>query len=108
MLALFTTALGIFTADRVFRSGLYGEGREDPQQIVIDEFAGYFVTIIGLPHTTTGLVVGFVLFRLFDIAKPPPIRKVEDLPGGWGIVLDDVMAGVYANLAARLLLTALS
>jgi len=80
-------------------------GRVDPREIVIDEVAGFFVTIIFLPFTWLTLIAGFFLFRFFDILKPPPIRKVEKkVMGGFGVVLDDVLAGVYAHISLRFLL----
>lgn len=78
-------------------------GLKDPGQIVVDEIAGFFVTVAFLPLTWTTLVAGFFLFRLFDITKPPPCRQAEALPGGLGIVADDLLAGVYANLSIRIL-----
>ena len=78
-------------------------GLKDPGQIVVDEIAGYLVTVAFLPAGWTTLAVGFVLFRLFDIVKPPPCRWAESLPGGLGIVADDLLAGVYANLSIRIL-----
>ncbi len=68
---------------------------------VIDETAGLFVTLFGLSLTPWNVGAGFVLFRLFDILKPPPAARAERIPGGTGIVLDDLIAGVYANLAVR-------
>ena len=78
-------------------------GLKDPGQIVIDEIAGYFVSLAFLPAGWTTLAAAFVFFRLFDILKPPPCRRAEALPGGVGIVADDLLAGVYANLAIRAL-----
>ena len=80
----------------------------DPGPVVIDEVAGYFVTILFLPAALwtrpwTVVLLGFVLFRGMDIIKPQPARWAEGLPGGWGIVADDLIAGVYANLALRVL-----
>lgn len=70
---------------------------EDPCPIVIDEMAGFFVTMIGLPFTWLNLGLGFVLFRFFDILKPPPIRTIDrNVKGAWGIVLDDIAAGILA------------
>jgi phosphatidylglycerophosphatase A len=77
-------------------------GKSDPGQIVIDEFAGQAVTFIGLPVVSADktfiitAVLGFLLFRFFDILKPWPIRKLEKLPKGWGILADDLMAGLFA------------
>jgi phosphatidylglycerophosphatase A len=94
--AIVLGAIGIWSAGRVARR----TGLHDPQIVVIDEVAGVFVAWLGAPHTTVGLIVGFVLFRLFDTAKPWPAGWAERrLPGGWGIVLDDVFAGAWAAIA---------
>ena len=88
-------------------------GRKDPRQVTIDEVVGMLTTLALLPETASisagpfameaGLVAGFVFFRLFDILKPFPIRWLERaLPGGYGIVLDDVAAGIFANAALRI------
>jgi phosphatidylglycerophosphatase A len=79
-------------------------GKIDPQEIVIDEVMGMAVTLAFLPLNVKTIVLGFLLFRIFDVAKPFPVRRLEKLPGGWGIVMDDVMAGVYANLSLRIIL----
>jgi phosphatidylglycerophosphatase A len=77
----------------------------DARPIVIDEMAGFLITLLWLPLNLMTLFLGFVLFRVFDIVKPPPIGSLEKrLHGGWGIVLDDVLAGVFANVTLRLLL----
>ncbi len=77
----------------------------DARPIVIDEMAGFLITLLWLPLNFLTLCLGFVLFRLFDIVKPPPIGILEKrLRGGWGIVLDDVLAGAFANVTLRLLL----
>lgn len=73
--------------------------RKDPGAVIIDEVAGQLVTLIGFAPSPTMLVAGFFLFRLFDILKPFPARRLEGLPGGSGIMMDDLVAGVYANLA---------
>ncbi len=75
-------------------------GKIDPGQIVIDEVAGFLLTIIFIPFTLSSLISGFFLFRFFDILKPPPIKMIEKkVKGGPGIVLDDLIAGVYAHLS---------
>lgn len=80
---------------------------KDARPIVIDEVAGLMVTLWALPFTVQTAVAGFFVFRLLDIVKPFPIRLLEKrLPGGAGVVLDDVAAGVYGNLLMRLLLHA--
>src|SRR5439155_3255396 len=74
---------------------------EDPGLVVADEVVGMWVSLLGLPLTGVTAVAGFVLFRVFDVFKPYPARDLERLPGGWGIMCDDVMAGIYANLLLR-------
>jgi phosphatidylglycerophosphatase A len=69
----------------------------DPSHIVIDEFVGVLVTMMGHKLTILALLEGFILFRVFDILKPYPIRRLERLHGGFGIVADDVLAGIYAS-----------
>ena len=78
-------------------------GRRDPGQVVIDEVAGQMVSLLFLAPTPTALVTGFLLFRLFDIWKPWPVRQLEKLPGSSGIMTDDLMAGLYANIAHQIL-----
>lgn len=74
-------------------------GRKDPQLVVIDEVLGTWLTLAGATHISwLSLALAFGLFRLFDIWKPPPVRQTERLPGGAGIVLDDMVAGVYGAL----------
>ena len=78
---------------------------KDPGCIVIDEVAGMMVTLLGLPFTPVVALAGFLLFRVLDVFKPPPIRTVErKMTGGVGIVLDDILAGIIANLILRLIL----
>ena len=76
---------------------------KDPGYIVIDELAGICVTMVGQGLGLSNLLKGFILFRIFDILKPFPIRRLEGLPKGYGIVADDIMAGIYANAALLLL-----
>jgi phosphatidylglycerophosphatase A len=78
-------------------------GKKDDQRIVIDEMMGFLITMLWVPKTILFVTIGFFLFRLFDILKPFPIRRLEKrLKGGYGVVLDDVMAGVYANIILHL------
>ena len=80
-------------------------GGKDPNAIVIDEMAGMTVTLLGIPLTPFSLILGFFVFRGFDILKPFPARLLEQkIPGGAGIVLDDVMAGIYGNILIRIVL----
>jgi phosphatidylglycerophosphatase A len=79
------------------------EAQKDPKQVVIDEFCGMAVTLFGLPFTPVIVIGGFALFRVFDIVKPLPIRWIDkNVPGGAGIVLDDIIAGIFANLMLRM------
>jgi len=77
---------------------------KDPSIVVIDEVVGMWITLFLLPKSAAACIIGFVLFRIFDIVKPPPARTIESLPGGWGIMLDDVVAAIYANLLTHVLL----
>ncbi len=78
--------------------------RVDPSEVVIDEVAGFLLTMLLIPLSWGTLTVGFVLFRIFDIWKPWPAKAAERLHGGLGIVLDDLVAGLYANLSLRFIL----
>ena len=74
-------------------------GRKDPQIVVVDEVVGQWITLAGAPRINwRSMLIAFALFRFFDILKPPPVRNLERIPGGAGIVLDDAAAGVYASL----------
>jgi phosphatidylglycerophosphatase A len=79
-------------------------GVKDSGVIVIDEIAGFLVTMFALPVSWTAVIGGFFLFRFYDVLKPFPIRSMEDhLPGGWGVMMDDILAGVYANITYQIL-----
>jgi phosphatidylglycerophosphatase A len=92
------TLLGIPPSTVVARES----GREDPGFVVIDEVAGQLIALIGVPLHWKYLVVGFILFRSFDIVKPFPLRRLENLPEGTGIMMDDVGAGLYALVLLQL------
>jgi phosphatidylglycerophosphatase A len=107
--APFPVAAGIvlaFVAVAIRISGKAEEalGRKDPPSVVIDETAGMTVSLLGLPLDFFSGAAGFILFRALDILKPWPIRKFERIPGGSGIVFDDLIAGVMTNLILRFLL----
>lgn len=93
----------------VLLAGLWAAGvvearlGKDPGQVVIDEVLGILVTMAFLNVSLAGAIIGFFLFRVLDVAKPYPARRLEELQGGAGIMLDDAMAGVYANLSLRAL-----
>jgi phosphatidylglycerophosphatase A len=76
-------------------------GVEDPGPVVIDEVVGMFVSLLWLPATWPVVLAAFLAFRVFDIVKPWPAGRLEHVPGGWGVMADDVMAGVYANLLVQ-------
>jgi phosphatidylglycerophosphatase A len=99
-LALLVTLIGIPAATQVARA----TGVKDPQFIVIDEVAGQLIALVAVPLAWKTFLAGFILFRAFDIVKPPPVRQLERLPEGTGIVLDDVAAGFYALAVMQLLL----
>jgi phosphatidylglycerophosphatase A len=98
--AAVVTLIGISAATQVARSS----GVKDPQFVVIDEVAGQLVALIAVPLAWKTFLVGLILFRAFDILKPPPIRLLERLPEGTGIVVDDLGAGLYALAVMHLLL----
>ena len=99
-LAVLITLIGIPAATRVAQ----GAGKKDPQFVVIDEVAGQLVALIGVPLTWKCFLTGFILFRAFDIVKPPPVRQLEAIPEGTGIVLDDIAAGFLALIVVHLFL----
>lgn len=98
LVTLFLIGVGIVVADQAARV----IGGQDPPAIVIDEIAGIAVATLLLPPQVQERVVAFVIFRVFDVIKPFPARQAERLPGGFGIVGDDLIAGMYTNLLVRL------
>jgi len=97
--ALAAAVLGFWAAGAAERHF----GRRDPGQVVIDEVAGQMLTLAFLPLTAGTAAAGFLLFRLLDILKPFPARRLEALPGASGIMADDLMVGLYANLLLQAL-----
>ncbi|MFZ0319512.1 MAG: phosphatidylglycerophosphatase A [Candidatus Sulfotelmatobacter sp.] len=97
-LAGLVTLIGIPAATQVAR----GFGIKDPPFVVIDEVAGQLVALIAVPLAWKSFLASFILFRVFDILKPPPVRQLEALPEGTGIVLDDIAAGLYALIVVHL------
>jgi len=92
------TTIGVYSSSSAERLS----GIKDPGHIVIDEFAGYMVSMLFLPFNYGYITASFILFRIFDIIKPPPIKGVEHaLKGGLGIMADDIVAGIYANIAIQ-------
>jgi phosphatidylglycerophosphatase A len=98
--AVVVTVIGIPSATFVARAS----ATKDPQFVVIDEVAGQLIALIAVPLAWKTFLAGFIVFRVFDIIKPPPVRQLERLPEGTGIVLDDVAAGIFALIGMHLLL----
>jgi len=101
--ALIATLIGIPAATIVARES----GREDPGHVVIDEVAGQLIALLFMPVDWPHAMLGLLLFRIFDILKPPPVRQLERLPAGTGIMMDDVAAGVLALIVAQIVLLVL-
>jgi len=99
IIVLVLLALSIYisgSAEKLFK-------KKDDQRIVIDEIAGLQITMLPVVVAPLNIFIGFVLFRVFDILKPYPLRALQKLPGGWGIVMDDVGAGIYAGAVMAVL-----
>jgi phosphatidylglycerophosphatase A len=93
------TALGIWSGNVV--EAIWGK---DHNRVVIDEVAGMCIALLWIPVTPLNILMGLILFRFFDILKPLFIRRLELLPGGWGVMFDDVLAGIYANIVLQVIL----
>ena len=93
VITLVITLIGVWSSSVV--SKIWGK---DPSRVVVDEVSGMCISLLFVPVTLKCVIVALVLFRFFDIAKPLFIKKMEIFPGGWGIMLDDVLAGIYANI----------
>lgn len=92
--------IGVF-ATSIFSSELT---KKDPRKIVIDEAVGQYLVLFQMSNSWFNILLCFVLFRIFDIVKPFPIKQVENMPGGWGIMLDDIGAAIYAGVIINLFL----
>lgn len=93
VITIVVTIYGIWGGNKVER--LWGK---DSSKVVIDEVAGMMISLLFVPVTITNVLIALFLFRVFDITKPFFIRDLEKLPGGWGVMADDVLAGIYANI----------
>jgi len=96
-IAAAVTALSVYSggeAEKILDS-------RDDSRIVIDEFAGYYVSVLFLPKTIFFAVAAFLLFRLFDVIKPWFVNRVQDWKGGWGVTFDDIFAGIFANIVLQ-------
>ncbi|KIO74781.1 phosphatidylglycerophosphatase [Pedobacter lusitanus] len=92
------TALGIWSGNIV--ETIWGK---DHNRVVIDEVVGMCITLLWIPVTPVNVLLGLILFRFFDIVKPLFIRRLESLPGGWGVMFDDILAGIYANILLQVI-----
>lgn len=99
LITVLLTAIGIWSANVVEE-----QWGKDSYRVVIDEIAGMSLSLLFMPINAKSLLAGLVLFRLFDIAKPLGIRKLEKLRGGWGVMMDDLLAGIYTNILLQSLL----
>jgi phosphatidylglycerophosphatase A len=97
LIIVIITVVGAWTAGK-----MEAEWGEDSYRIVIDEVAGMSLTLFAVPVRWPYIVIGLALFRFFDIAKPLYIRRMERIGGGWGVMLDDMLAGLYANLLLQI------
>lgn len=93
------TLLGVFVTNK-----LAEDWGKDPSKVVIDELIGVWIAMIFIPFTWLNLLLAFILFRFFDIAKPLGVRKMEALKGGTGVMMDDVLAGIYANIVLQVII----
>ncbi len=92
MIFIFLFVFGIIAAEYYEKF----HEKDDPSEVVIDEIAAYYLILIFIPINTINIIISFILFRLFDILKPYPIRQLESIGGGVGIMLDDILAAIYA------------
>jgi len=97
--AVAASAIGIWACHIHVRE----TGKTDPSECVIDELAGQWIACLAAPLSLPGYAVAFAAFRLFDIAKPWPISAAERAPGGWGVMVDDIVAGIFAGLIVAVL-----
>ncbi len=100
IIILIATILGIISTNKLIPT--WGK---DPSKVVIDEAVGIWVSMLFIPFNWINLLIAFVLFRFFDIAKPLGIRKLENLHGGIGVMADDILAGVYSNILLQIIIT---
>ncbi len=100
LLTIVISGLGVWSGN--IMDSIWGK---DSNKVVIDEVGGMMVTLLFIPVQLKFILAGFVLFRFFDIAKPLFIRKMESLPKGWGVMADDILAGIYANILLKVIVT---
>jgi phosphatidylglycerophosphatase A len=98
-ITFFITVIGVFTSNAVD-----ADWGKDSSKVVIDEVAGMAITLLFVPQQTGCMLAGLAAFRFFDIVKPLGIKRLEKWPKGWGVMADDVLAGIYASIVIRVLL----
>ena len=94
----------IFPSIKLADAGEKYFGNKDPQQVVLDEIMGYWISVLLFPFNWKVAIYALLLFRIMDIIKPYPIKKVENLKSGLGIMMDDYISGIYANLSLRIII----
>jgi len=99
LVTIIITIIGIWSSNKVEI-----EWGKDHNRVVIDEIAGMCITLLYIPFSILYISIGFILFRFFDILKPLYIRKLESLKGGWGVMADDVLAGIYSNIVLQIVI----
>lgn len=99
LLVAASSIIGIYSSGKVSL-----ESGKDPSFVVIDELAGMWISLFLIPPSIPNYLIAFILFRFFDIAKPLGIRSMEKIKNGWGIMMDDILAGIYSNIALRMLI----
>lgn len=99
VITVLISALGIWSANIV-----EAQWGKDHQRVVIDEVAGMCIALLWIPVTPLNVLIALLLFRFFDIVKPLYIKRLENWPGGWGVMFDDILAGVYANIVLQIFL----
>jgi phosphatidylglycerophosphatase A len=102
--AAVVSVLGTISCNIVLADSEFTNGSSDPGKIVVDEFAGMLVALLGIAGGWGQVLLCFLAFRLFDVLKPPPVKWFESLPRGWGVMADDLAAGVLANILVRICL----
>ena len=103
-ITIFILLIGVWSSNIIVGAKIWKDENDpnDPHRVVIDEVAGMCVSLLFVPDTIIYCAIALGLFRLFDIYKPFWIKKMEKLPGGWGIMMDDVLAGIYTNILLQI------
>src|SRR5690606_33558015 len=101
LITIAITIVGVWSSSKV-----EVEWGKDHNRVVVDEVAGMCITLLFIPFSITYIIIGFLLFRFFDIVKPLYIRRLERLKGGWGVMADDVLAGIYSNIIIQVVVLA--